>query len=49
MAEGNEHSRLEEQEQTDKLTLISLIRQWYQTWLKDPDLVLEDQHILPDE
>ncbi|MEH1938814.1 MAG: mechanosensitive ion channel domain-containing protein [Nostoc sp.] len=42
-------SRLEEQEKTDKPTLISLIRQWYQTWLKDPDLVLEDQHLLPDE
>ncbi|MEH2148277.1 mechanosensitive ion channel family protein [Nostoc sp.] len=42
-------SRLEEQEQTEKPTLISLIRQWYQTWLKDPDLVIEDQHLLPDE
>ncbi len=41
-------SRLEEQ-QTGKPTLISLIREWYQTWLKDPDLVLEDQNILPDE
>ncbi|MEH2248479.1 hypothetical protein [Nostoc sp.] len=42
-------SRLEEQEQAGKQTLISLIRQWYQTWLQDPDLVLEDQHLLPDE
>ncbi|MFN6516496.1 MAG: mechanosensitive ion channel family protein [Nostoc sp. CreGUA01] len=42
-------SRLEEQQQTGKPTLISLIREWYQTWLKDPDLVLEDQNILPDE
>ncbi len=42
-------SRLEEQEQTGKPTLISLIREWYQTWLRDPDLVLEDQNILPDE
>jgi MscS family membrane protein len=42
-------SRLEEQEQTDKETLIILIRQWYRTWLKDPDLVIEDQHLLPDE
>ncbi len=42
-------SRLEEQEPTDKQTLIGLIRQWYQTWLKDPDLVIEDQHLLPDE
>ncbi|MEH2209435.1 mechanosensitive ion channel family protein [Nostoc sp.] len=42
-------SRLEEQEPTEKQTLIGLIRQWYQTWLKDPDLVIEDQHLLPDE
>ncbi|QLE39853.1 mechanosensitive ion channel [Nostoc sp. C052] len=42
-------SHLEEQEQTEKKTLICLIRQWYQAWLKDPDLVIEDQHLLPDE
>lgn len=42
-------SRLEEQQQTGKPTLISLIRKWYQTWLQDPDLVFEDQSILPDE
>ncbi|MEJ6483268.1 mechanosensitive ion channel family protein [Nostoc punctiforme UO1] len=42
-------SRLEEQVQTEKPTLISLIRQWYKIWLKDPDLVIEDQHLLPDE
>jgi MscS family membrane protein len=30
-------------------TLIGLIREWYQAWLKDPDLVIEDQYILPDE
>ncbi|HEY9665885.1 MAG TPA: mechanosensitive ion channel family protein [Coleofasciculaceae cyanobacterium] len=30
-------------------TLIGLIREWYQAWLADPDLVLEDQYILPDE
>ncbi|WP_392532223.1 mechanosensitive ion channel family protein [Nostoc sp. C117] len=41
--------RLEEEVQTEKQTLIGLIRQWYQTWLKDPDLVIEDQHLLPDE
>ncbi|MFN6537512.1 MAG: mechanosensitive ion channel family protein [Nostoc sp. EkiNYC01] len=41
-------SRLEEQ-LTGKATLIGLIREWYQTWLKDPDLVFEDQNILPDE
>ncbi|MEH1821831.1 MAG: mechanosensitive ion channel family protein [Nostoc sp.] len=42
-------SHLEEQKQTEKKTLIGLIRQWYQAWLKDPDLVIEDQHLLPDE
>ncbi len=30
-------------------TLIGLIREWYQAWLTDPDLVLEDQYILPNE
>ncbi|WP_445633345.1 Mechanosensitive ion channel family protein [Nostoc sp. DSM 114161] len=42
-------SRLEEQQQAGKPTLISLIRKWYQTWLQDPDLVFEDQSLLPDE
>ncbi|MDZ8187392.1 MAG: mechanosensitive ion channel family protein [Nostoc sp. ChiSLP02] len=37
------------EEQIGKVTLIGLIRQWYQTWLKDPDLVLEDHNILRDE
>ncbi|MDZ8238488.1 MAG: mechanosensitive ion channel family protein [Nostoc sp. ChiQUE01a] len=44
-----QRSRLEEQQQTGKATLIGLIREWYKTWLKDPDLVFEDQNILPDE
>ncbi|WP_242031005.1 mechanosensitive ion channel family protein [Anabaena sp. FACHB-1237] len=39
----------EEQESPEKHNLISLVRNWYNIWLKDPDLVLEDQHILPDE
>ncbi len=39
----------EEQESALKDTLIGLIRNWYQIWLKDPDLVLEDQTILPEE
>lgn len=39
----------EEQEPALKTTLIGLIRNWYQIWLKDPDLVLEDFSILPDE
>ncbi len=43
-------SRLEEEDPeilNDRL--IGLIRQWCQVWLKDPDLVIEDQHTLPDE
>jgi MscS family membrane protein len=39
----------EEQESTNKENLISLVRYWYETWLKDPDLVLEDRSVLPDE
>ncbi|MBH8565868.1 mechanosensitive ion channel family protein [Nostoc sp. CENA67] len=39
----------EEQDWAGKNNLIDLIRNWYQIWLKDPDLVVEDQHILPDE
>lgn len=39
----------EEQEPALKNTLIGLIRNWYQIWLKDPDMVLEDYSILPDE
>jgi MscS family membrane protein len=39
----------EEKEPALKDSLIGLIRNWYQIWLKDPDLVLEDQTILPEE
>lgn len=43
-------SRLEEERDwAGNKTLIESVRLWYQAWLKDPDLVLEDQHILPDE
>jgi MscS family membrane protein len=44
-----QRSWLEENESRDKSTLIGLVRYWYETWLKDPDLVAEDQNILPDE
>ncbi|MEL6458867.1 MAG: mechanosensitive ion channel domain-containing protein [Cyanobacteria bacterium J06621_15] len=30
-------------------TLIGLVRIWYQTWLKDPDLRIEDERTLEDE
>lgn len=29
-------------------SLLSLIRKWYRLWLRDPDLVDEDQYILPE-
>ncbi|MDP5016734.1 MAG: mechanosensitive ion channel family protein [Dolichospermum sp.] len=38
-----------EEESTGKQNLISLVRVWYEAWLEDPDLVLEDQNILPEE
>ncbi|OPH09226.1 mechanosensitive ion channel protein [Cylindrospermopsis raciborskii CENA302] len=43
-----QRSRLEE-ESSQKTNLISLVRIWYRTWLEDPDLVMEDRQILPDE
>lgn len=43
-----QRSRLEE-ESSQKTNLISLVRMWYRTWLEDPDLVIEDRQILPDE
>jgi MscS family membrane protein len=43
-----QRSRLEE-ESSQKTNLISLVRMWYRTWLEDPDLVMEDRQILPDE
>lgn len=39
----------EKQESILKNTLIGLIRTWYEAWLKDPDLVAEDNIILPEE
>lgn len=40
---------VEEEQNLSSKQLIFLIRQWYKTWLKDPDLVFEDERILPDE
>jgi MscS family membrane protein len=43
-------SKIEEiPENSDHKTLISLIRQWYKAWFKDPDLQPEDQQILLEE
>ncbi len=43
-------SRLEEPPEGDLPdSLITLVRIWYQAWLKDPDLVPEDRRTLTDE
>ncbi|MEH1793822.1 MULTISPECIES: mechanosensitive ion channel family protein [unclassified Nostoc] len=42
-------SWLDEEQNSSSKQLIFLIREWYKTWLEDPDLVFEDQRILPDE
>jgi len=42
--------RLDEvQVQSDTKSLITLIREWYQAWLNDPDLAREDGKVLPKE
>ncbi|WP_234413318.1 mechanosensitive ion channel family protein [Anabaena sp. WA102] len=38
-----------EEEAPGKQNLINLVRLWYEAWLEDPDLVLEDRDILPEE
>lgn len=40
---------LEEPQNADENTLIPLVREWYQTWSKDPDLTYEDGDILEEE
>lgn len=40
---------IEISEPTLKTTLIGLVRLWYKSWLKDPDLISEDQNVLPNE
>jgi MscS family membrane protein len=43
-------SRLEEPPEGDlPESLLTLVRVWYQAWLKDPDLVPEDRRTLGDE
>ncbi|MEH2077801.1 MAG: mechanosensitive ion channel family protein [Nostoc sp.] len=42
-------SWLDEEQNSSSKQLIFLIREWYKSWLEDPDLVFEDQRILPDE
>lgn len=38
---------LQLQETNASDSLISLVREWYRIWLKDPNLVSEDQQLLP--
>jgi len=40
-------AELEEKTGADTESLIFLIREWYRSWLKDPDLLLEDSKVLP--
>jgi MscS family membrane protein len=40
---------LEESQNANENTLIPLVRAWYQTWSKDPDLTYEDKDILEEE
>jgi MscS family membrane protein len=49
VADRGKRKRLEESQDVMKGSLIGLIRDWYGAWLKDPDLLLEDQKILPKE
>lgn len=42
-----ERTVLEENEDTSSNSMIPTLRCWYQTWLKDPDLVQEDKELLP--
>jgi len=42
------HRLIQFKETNSSDSLISLIREWYRIWQKDPDLVNEDQYLLPD-
>ena len=36
------------EETSEEDTLISLVREWYRVWLEDPNIVDQDQYVLPD-
>ena len=44
---GGTQTVLEEDEDAASEALVKILRKWYQTWLKDPDLIQEDKELLP--
>ena len=36
------------EESTDSDNLINLVREWYRIWLEDPNIVHQDQYVLPE-
>ena len=45
----NNRSVFELQEIRLEDTLIKLVRQWYRAWIRDPNLLDEDESVIPDE
>jgi MscS family membrane protein len=45
----NNRSVFEFQETRLNDTLIKLVRQWYRAWIRDPNLLDEDESVIPDE
>jgi MscS family membrane protein len=45
----NNRSVFEFQETRLNDTLIELVRQWYRAWIRDPNLLDEDESVIPDE
>ena len=45
----NNRSVFELQETRLDDTLIKLVRQWYRAWIRDPNLLNEDESVIPDE
>ena len=45
----NNRSVFELQETKLNDTLIKLVRQWYRAWIRDPNLLDEDESVIPDE
>ncbi|MBD1830690.1 mechanosensitive ion channel family protein [Microcoleus vaginatus GB1-A2] len=45
----NNGSVFEFQETRSDSTLIKLVRDWYRAWIRDPNLLNEDESVIPDE
>jgi len=45
----NNGSVFEFQETRSDSTLIKLVRNWYRAWIRDPNLLNEDESVIPDE